>query len=117
MLGYPLFTIQALTPIRIIIKWLTCVLRQNPGGYQAQVDFGEFQISKPDGSVEKLFLFSMILGYSRKMYAELIERYDLPTFLDCHIRTFEYLGGVPEQILYDRMRNVYIGKIAQPLYG
>jgi transposase len=81
-------------------------------GYQAQVDFGEFQIAKPDGSVEKLFLFSMILGYSRKMYAELIERCDLPTFLDCHIHAFEYFGGVPEQILYDRMKNVYIGKIA-----
>jgi transposase len=81
-------------------------------GYQAQVDFGEFQVLKPDGSVEKLYLFSMILGYSRKMYAELIEQCDLPTFLDCHIHAFEYFGGVPEQILYDRMRNVYIGKIA-----
>jgi hypothetical protein len=81
-------------------------------GYQAQVDFGEFQVAKADGSVEKLFLFSMILGYSRRMYAELIERCDLPSFLDCHIRAFEYFGGVPEQILYDRMKNVYIGKIA-----
>lgn len=81
-------------------------------GYQAQVDFGEFQVAKPDGSIEKLYLFSMILGYSRKMYAELIERCDLPTFLDCHIHAFEHLGGVPEQILYDRMKNVYIGKIA-----
>ena len=81
-------------------------------GYQAQVDFGEFQILKPDGSVTKLYLFAMILGYSRKMYAELIERCDLPTFLDCHIHAFEYFGGVPEQILYDRMKNVYIGKIA-----
>jgi len=81
-------------------------------GYQAQVDFGEFQVTKPDGGIEKLYLFSMILGYSRKMYAELIERCDLPTFLDCHIHAFEYLGGVPEQILYDRMKNVYIGKIA-----
>ncbi len=81
-------------------------------GYQAQVDFGEFQVAKPDGSVTKLFLFSMILGYSRKMYAELIERCDLPTFLDCHIHAFEYFGGVPDQILYDRMKNVYIGKIA-----
>jgi hypothetical protein len=62
--------------------------------------------------VQKLFLFSMILGYSRKMYAELIERCDLPSFLDCHIRAFDYFGGVPEQILYDRMKNVYIGKIA-----
>jgi len=81
-------------------------------GYQAQVDFGEFQVLRPDGGVTKLYLFSMILGYSRKMYAELIERCDLPTFLDCHIHAFEYLGGVPEQILYDRMKNVYIGKIA-----
>jgi transposase len=81
-------------------------------GYQAQVDFGEFQVANADGSVTKLFLFSMILGYSRKMYAELIEGCDLPSFLDCHIRAFEYFGGVPDQILYDRMKNVYIGKMA-----
>lgn len=81
-------------------------------GYQAQVDFGEFQVLKPDGNIDKLYLFSMILGYSRRMYAELIERCDLPTFLDCHIHAFDYFGGVPEQVLYDRMRNVYIGKIA-----
>jgi hypothetical protein len=54
----------------------------------------------------------MILGYSRKIFAELIKHCDLPTFLDCHIHAFEYFGGVPDQILYDRMRNVYIGKIA-----
>ena len=81
-------------------------------GYQAQVDFGEFQVEHPDGRIQKLYLFSMILGYSRKIYAELIERCDLPTFLDCHIRAFEYFGGAPQQILYDRMRNVYLGKLA-----
>ena len=74
-------------------------------GYQAQVEH-------TDGRVEKLYLFSMILGYSRKMYAELIERCDLPSFLDCHIRAFEYLGGVPEQILYDRMKNVFIRELS-----
>ena len=81
-------------------------------GFQAQVDFGEFKVDLSDGSIRKLYLFSMILGYSRKIYAELIEHCDLPTFLDCHIRAFAYYGGVPEQILYDRMRNVYIGKVA-----
>ena len=81
-------------------------------GYQAQVDFGEFQVEKADGAVEKLYLFSMILGYSRKIYGEFIERCDMPTFLDCHVHAFEYFGGVPEQILYDRMKNVYIGKVA-----
>ena len=81
-------------------------------GWQAQADFGEFQVENADGSVEKLYMFSMILGYSREIHAEFIERCDLPTFLDCHIRAFEHFGGVPEQILYDRMRNVYIGKLA-----
>ena len=81
-------------------------------GHQAQVDFGEFQVTMPDSGIKKFFLFSMILGYSRKIYAELIERCDLPTFLDCHIRAFECFGGVPDQILYDRMKNVYIGRIA-----
>ena len=81
-------------------------------GYQAQVDFAEFQIIRADGSVEKRFLFSMILGYSRKIYAELIRHCDLPTFLDCHIRAFDHFGGVPSEILYDRMKNVYIGRLA-----
>ena len=81
-------------------------------GYQAQVDFGEFQVEHADGRVEKLYMFAMILGYSRKVYAELIPRCDLPTFLDCHMRAFEHFGGVPAEILYDRMKNVYIGKLA-----
>jgi transposase len=81
-------------------------------GCQAQVDFGEFQVEREDGTVLKYYLFSMILGYSRKIYGELIERCDLPTFLDCHIRAFTALGGVPGEILYDRMRNVYIGEVA-----
>lgn len=81
-------------------------------GYQAQVDFGEFQVENADGTVKKLYLFSMILGYSRKIYGELIERCDLPSFLDCHIHAFEYFAGIPEQILYDRMKNVFIGKVA-----
>jgi transposase len=81
-------------------------------GYQGQVDFGEFQVERADGSIKKLYLFSMILGYSRRIYGELTEKCDLPTFLDCHIQAFEYFDGVPEEILYDRMRNVFIGKVA-----
>jgi transposase len=81
-------------------------------GYQAQVDFGEFQIEHADGCTEKLYLFAMILGYSRRIYGQFIKRCDLSTFLDCHINAFAHFGGVPVQILYDRMKNVYIGKLA-----
>ena len=81
-------------------------------GFQAQVDFGEFQVENADGSIRTLYLFTMILGYSRKIYGELIDCCDLPTFLDCHINAFEYFGGIVDEILYDRMKNVYIGKVA-----
>jgi len=81
-------------------------------GYQAQVDFGSFQVENADGTMRTLYLFSMILGYSRKLYGELIDHCDLPGFLDCHIHAFEYFGGVPDELLFDRMKNVYIGKLA-----
>ena len=80
--------------------------------YQAQVDFGKFQYDRADGTIGKLYLFSMVLGFSRRLYCEIVERCDLPTFLDCHIHAFDYFGGVTEKILYDRMKNVFIGKLA-----
>jgi transposase len=92
-------------------------------GEQAQVDFGEFQVTLPDGSIKKYYLFAMILGYSRRLFACLLERCDLPSFLDAHILAFEHFGGVPHEILYDRMKNVYIRKLcdtldpAQPGHG
>lgn len=81
-------------------------------GQQAQVDFGEFQVEEPNGSITRYYLFAMILGFSRRLYAELISSCDMPTFLDCQIRAFEYFNGIPHEVLYDRMRNVFIGQLA-----
>jgi transposase len=81
-------------------------------GLQAQVDFGEFQVEMPDGAVKKLYLFMMVLGYSRMIYGELMERCNMLHFLDAHLRAFAYFGGVPAEIIYDRMRNVYIKKVS-----
>jgi transposase len=80
-------------------------------GEQAQVDFGEFQVELPDGTVKKYYLFAMILGFSRRLFACLLERCDLPSFLEAHIIAFELFGGVPQEILYDRMRNVFVRKL------
>mgnify|MGYP001817271303 FL=1 len=79
-------------------------------GLQAQVDWGDFQIENPDGSSTTRYLFLMILGYSRAMYIEFVRRCTLETFLDCHIRAFHYLQGVPAEILYDNMKQVVIGR-------
>jgi len=81
-------------------------------GRQAQVDFGDFKVVKPDGSERTLYKFSLILGFSRTAYCEFVDRCDMTSFLDAHQRAFAYLGGVPAEILYDRMRNVFIKKLA-----
>jgi transposase len=79
-------------------------------GHQAQVDWGDFQVQQPDGTTTTVYLFVMLLGFSRALYAEFVERCTLETFLDCHIRAFRYLGGVPAEILYDNMKHVVIGR-------
>jgi transposase len=81
-------------------------------GQQAQVDFAEFAVAHPDGSVTKYYLFSLILGYSRMLYCELLTRCDMVSFLSAHIHAFEALGGIPTEILYDRMKNVFIRQLA-----
>lgn len=80
-------------------------------GVQAQVDFGDFQVTLPNGGRKTYYLFSMILGHSRMLYAELLDRCDLVSFLEAHQRAFAYFGGVPREILYDRMRNVYLKRL------
>jgi len=83
-------------------------------GQQAQVDFGDFQIVSADGSVQTLYVFMMVLGYSRHMYIEFVPRCTMTAFLDCHQSAFRFLGGVSTEILYDNMRNVvvrrYVGR-------
>ena len=77
-------------------------------GKQAQVDFAHFRTPFTDTSEAEriVWLFSLVLGHSRMMWGHFVLRQDLPTLLRCHNAAFEALGGVPQQILYDRMRTV-----------
>jgi transposase len=81
-------------------------------GRQAQVDFGDFKVVQEDGSERTLYLFSMVLGFSRTPYCEYLARCEMTSFLEAHQRAFAYFGGVPAEILYDRMGNVFIRKLA-----
>jgi transposase len=82
-----------------------CRFESEPG-YQAQVDFGDFQVLEADGSTSTVYAFVMVLGYSRALFVEFVERCTLETFMDCHIHAFHMLSGVPAEILYDNMKNV-----------
>jgi len=87
---------------------------ETPPGRQAQVDFAEFQTVFTDepGVVRKVWLFSMVLGHSRWLWGRFCSNQNLQTVLRSHITAFDAMGGVPSEVLYDRMKTAVIGEEA-----
>ncbi len=85
---------------------------ETPAGHQAQVDFAYFNVEFDDapGQRRSVWLFSLVLGHSRYLWARFVEHQDLQTVLRCHIEAFDQIGGVPREILYDRMKTAVIGE-------
>ena len=81
---------------------------ETPPGRQAQVDWGHLGTLEMDGEEQKLSGFTFTLGYSRMMMAEAVLDQKLGTVLRMHEEAFRELGGVPQEILYDRMKTVWI---------
>jgi transposase len=85
---------------------------ETPAGRQAQVDFAEFRVAftGEGGTARKVWLFAMVLGHSRYLWAQFVLHQDLPTLLRCHMEAFEHFGGAPREILYDRMKTAVLGE-------
>ena len=85
---------------------------ETPPGVQAQVDFARFVVDFDDapGTSRVVWLFSLVLGHSRFLFARYVLHQDLQTLLRCHIQAFEAIGGVPIEILYDRMKTAVTGE-------
>ena len=85
---------------------------ETPPGVQAQVDFARFVVDFADdpGSSRIVWLFSLVLGHSRFIFARYVLHQDLQTLLRCHIQAFAALDGVPIEILYDRMKTAVTGE-------
>jgi transposase len=86
-------------------------------GEQAQVDLARFEVVFADepGVIRIVWLFSMVLGFSRLIWARFVVHQDLQTILRCHIAALEAIGGTPREILYDRMKTAVIGEDADGL--
>jgi transposase len=83
---------------------------ETPPGRQAQVDWGHLGTIEINGEESRLSGFTFTLGYSRMMMAEAVLDQKLGTLLRMHEEAFRQFGGVPEEILYDRMKTVWIGQ-------
>jgi len=90
---------------------------ETPPGEQGQVDFARFEVAFTDEpTVTRIvWLFSMVLGFSRLMWGEFVVHQDLQSVLRCHVAAFAAIGGAPREILYDRMKTAVIGEDADGL--
>ena len=75
-------------------------------GEVAQVDFGYVGkcYDPVRGVMRKAWLFAMTLGFSRRMYLDIVFDQRVETWIELHIRSFEYFGGVPRVIVPDNLK-------------
>jgi transposase len=76
---------------------------ETPPGQQAQVDFAHFQL--PWG---RRWALVLVLSFSRFLWLRFFRRQDMRTLFEGLEEAFRFLGGVPQEILFDQMRSVVV---------
>lgn len=76
-------------------------------GTQAQVDFGyaALMVDPETGKRRRAWAFVMTLSYSRHRFVRFVFRQDVASWIDCHIRAFAFLGGVPASVVLDNLKS------------
>ena len=76
-------------------------------GRQAQIDWGECGTIMVCGERKKLYLFVLVLGYSRMTFAKFTTSTKLPVLLSCLKEAFSVLG-IPAELLVDNMKQAVV---------
>ncbi len=76
---------------------------ETPPAHQAQVDFAEFRL--PWG---KRYALVVVLGYSRLLWLQFYSRQTMAVLIRGLEQAFEFLGGVPNELLFDQLKAVII---------
>jgi len=102
---------DAVRPLRLeaaAASLTQCRFETEPGE-QAQADWGQVRVRFLAGAAT-VHIFVLTLGYSRRAWAEGYEHERMESLLAAHEAGFAHFGGVPHEILYDRMRTVIQGE-------
>jgi transposase len=78
-------------------------------GEQAQVDWGTTWIYLGEEQV-RVHFFTMVLGYSRRLFVKAYRSEGLSPLLDGHAAAFAHFGGRTATILYDNPRTIVTHK-------
>lgn len=72
-------------------------------GQTAQVDFGQAQVIIA-GQELTAHLFCLRLGYSKQPFVTALPTQAQEAFFEGHVRAFDFLGGVPREMVYDNLK-------------
>ena len=78
-------------------------------GQQAQVDWGSTAVTI-GGERVRIHFFTMVLGYSRRLFARAYASEGVGALLDGHEKAFSHFGGRTRTILYDNPRTIVLSK-------
>jgi len=89
-----------------LVRTTSTVHLEIEAGQQAQVDFGYVGLMKDpiSGKMRKAWAFIMSLAYSRYRFVRFVFRQDIKSWIDCHVRAFNFFGAVPKTVLLDNLR-------------
>jgi len=98
---------EYIQPKRVLRPSRATVRFETAPGQQLQHDWGEIE-TVIAGTPQKLSFAVNTLGYSRRFHFRAAPRADAEYTYESLIRTFEYLGGVPQEVVVDNQKAAVI---------
>lgn len=115
-LSYPQFTRR----YRVWQKKQRISMRQtHRPGDKFFVDFcgKTMSITKPDtGVISFAQVFVGVLGASGYTFAYAVPSQKIPDWVECHVKAFEFFGGVPQQIVTDNLKSAVIKNTTKEVF-
>ena len=76
-----------------------------PPGEEVQIDFGYLGMweDPSTGKRCRLWAFAMVLSHSRHMFARAVHHMDQVAWLESHVASFDFFGGVPARLVPDNL--------------
>ncbi|GGC50449.1 transposase for insertion sequence element IS21-like protein [Parapedobacter defluvii] len=82
-----------------------------PYGRQGQADFGFYNMRTTAGGSKKVQFFTFVLSRSRHKYVQFSDvPFTCELLVEAHERAFEFIGGVPVEVVYDQDRLMMVSE-------
>lgn len=97
-----------IAPFREMSRIAAEIRFETKPGEQAQVDWIDLGRVQVGDKAEHIYVFVMVLSWSRMRFIRMTTDCRTDTFIECHLLAFEHFGGWTRTILYDNLKSVVL---------